>query len=202
MATSPQISFDPAEHIYSVGGIVRPSVTQILEDVGIIDYDAIPDGIRTKALERGRHVHTLTQFHDEGVLDPSSIDIRLSGYLDAWRRFCDEMKFEPSLIEHRGFCELWGYAGTLDRLGVLRQLAGAKGDTIVDVKTNVAPYWTAFQTAAYANFFPSPAKYRRMAVELHRDGTYKIHEYRCADFRSDLNQFLAALSVYNCKRAR
>ena len=184
------LAFDAADHSYAFDGATIPSVTQVLEDCGIIDYSEIPAGIRTMALERGRFVHEVCQFHDEG--DLGEFDPKLAGYLDAWKRFRAEFGFTPDLIEHRGHCQQWGYAGTLDR---------RSDNVLLDIKTNCAPPWTAFQTAAYANFFESPAKYRRMAVELHADGTYKIHEFRCGNFSRDLGVFLAALTVYNAKRS-
>jgi len=190
--------FDEANHLYYVGAALIPGVTNVLQDCGIIDYSMIPDGVRTMALERGRFVHALCQFDDEGTLDPATVDPKLEGYLAAWRRFRGEIHVTLKLAEHRGYCEKYGYAGTLDGMGSLTNA----GDTIIEIKTNIAPAWAAYQTAAYANFFPSPAKYRRMAVELHKDGTFGIHEYRCTDFSRDLGVFLSALTVYNAKRIK
>jgi hypothetical protein len=193
------LQFDPAEHVYSADGIVIPGVTSVLEAVGIIDYARIPEGTRVMALERGRHVHTLCQFDDEGSLDPDTVDVRLAGYLEAWRRFREDFRFHPELIEHRGFSAIHRYAGTLDRRGIIGYGTDKAYQTLLDIKTSVAPYWTKFQTAAYANFFESPAKYRRMAVALRQDGTYKVSEYRCADFSAHFNVFLAALTVVQSK---
>jgi hypothetical protein len=195
MATA--LQFDPAAHIYSLNGVAVPNVTSILEEVGIIDYSAIPDGARMMALERGRFVHALCEYDDDDTLDESTVDPKLSGYLSAWRRFRAEAHFEPSLIEHRGYNATFGYAGTLDRTG---RMPG-KSDVLLDIKTSCAPWWAAVQTAAYAHFFDSPAKYRRMAVALHADGTYAISEYRCARFSADFNVFLAALQIMSAKRS-
>ncbi len=192
------LEFDAESHAYFFAGRPVPGVTTVLESVGIIDYSMIPEGARMMALERGRFVHSLCQFNDEGELEESTVDERLVGYLGAWLRFRDDTKFEPSLIEHRGYCATYAYAGTLDRSGLMP----GKSDILLDLKTTCAPYWTAYQTAAYANFFEKPARFRRMAVELHADTTYKIHEYRCADFSRDLNIFLAALTCHGAKENR
>jgi len=204
MTAAARLEFDEITHSYTIDGARVPSVTAVLEDVGIIDYSAIPDGTRIMSLERGRFVHSLCQFDDEGSLDESTVDPRLSGYLHAWRRFRSDHGFRPDLNEHRDYCAAFGYAGTLDRRGVFEHVYGSPaptGEALIDIKTSVAPFWAAYQTAAYANFFDSPAKYRRMAVELHADETYRVHEYRCSDFAKHLNVFLAALAVYNAKRS-
>jgi hypothetical protein len=185
-------------HLYLMDGRPVPSVTTVLEDVGIIDYSWLPEGTRTMALERGRFVHQICQFHDEG--DLGEFDLSLEGYLEAWKRFRREFGFTPTLIEHREYCKTYGYAGTLDRCAKITMYPSR--DVILDIKTNCAPHWTAYQTAAYANFFESPGKYRRLAVALHDDGSYKIHEYHCKDFSRDLGIFLSALTVYNAKRKR
>lgn len=192
---APSLDFDPILHAYSRGGVAVPGVTSVLESVGIIDYGMIPDGARMMALERGRFVHSLCQYNDDGDLDISTVDERLLGYFNAWLRFRSDTNFAPSLIEHRGYCETYNYGGTLDRSGIMP----GKSDILLDIKTTCAPYWTAFQTAAYCNFFEKPARFRRMAVALHGDGTYKISEYRCTDFSRDLNVFLAALTCHGAK---
>jgi hypothetical protein len=195
MTAAPALQFDPVEHIYSLNGVAVPSVTQILSDVGIVDYSQIPDGIRVMALERGRQVHLITQFFDEN--DLGRFDPKLAGYLDAWKRFREETGFVPELIEHQVYNEVWDFAGTLDRTGVM---AGAR--CLADIKTGIVPYWAAFQTAAYASCFDKPATFRRMAVGLLPDGSYRIHEFRCADFSAHLRVFLSALTIYQTKRGQ
>lgn len=202
-AAAPVLEFDEQAHAYYADGRRVPSVTEILESVGIIDYSKLPDGTRIMALERGRFVHQVCEFDDQG--DLGTFDPKLQGYLDAWRAFRTTHGFTPELIEHRGYSAVYRYAGTMDRRGAFVHRYGSPvtdGEALVDIKTSTAPYWTAFQTAAYANFFEHPAKYRRMAVALHADGTFKVSEYRCADFSKHLNVFLAALTVFNAKECR
>ena len=187
--------FDQPNHIYRVRGVAVPSVTQILEDVGIIDYSYIPWRTREFALERGSHVHIATAFDDQGTLDESSLREDITGHVDAWRRFRAETGFEADLIEFRSYHQDYGYAGTLDRLGRAR----SSENILLDIKTNDAPWWTRIQLAAYAAFFATPRIYRRMSVELHEDGTYRIQEFPCASWSSDFNDFLAALRVRNAK---
>jgi hypothetical protein len=215
-----QIQFDAERHLYTVGGVEVPSVTQVLADVGIVDYrflDTVP-GAKEFYTLRGTAVHKLTEDHDKAVLGaarrtggtkplPSPRKARggaanrqettpYAGYLGAWRRFCADTGFRPKLIEHRGYCSIYMYCGTVDRVGEMPDGSLA----LPDIKTGSVEWWVALQTAAYANFFPNPARYRRMGVALRDDSTYKITEFRCSDFSRDLNVFLAALTVYKNKR--
>jgi hypothetical protein len=203
-SAGPQLDFDAATHTYRAGGVVIPSVTQVLEDVGIIDYSYIPWPTRQMALARGSAVHLATQFYDEGDLDEGTLTVELAGFLEAWKRFLDETGFVIEANEHRGYVERYGYAGTLDRVGRFERMVGLRlkidGPVLLDIKTNDAPWWVAIQTAAYAAFFPDPGSYRRIAVELHGDGTCGVIEFPCADWQRDYNLFLCALSVYQAKR--
>lgn len=191
--------FDPESHTYSLDGECLPSVTEVLSDVGIIDYSHIPEPTREMALERGRAVHLATQFEDEGDLSEGSITEDLRGYLEAWRRFRREARFVPELIEYRGFHPSHKYAGTLDRTG---NLGGNVVNCLLDIKTNDAQEWVRYQLAAYAAFFDSPRKFRRMSVELHQDGSYRVREFPCRDWQADMNVFVSALNVYRAKRER
>lgn len=193
----PELRFDEAEHRYYLDGRRLPSVTQVLEDVGIIDYSKIPHETRETALERGRVVHLLTELDDLDELDESTVDPQLAGYLEAWRRFRCETGFTPELIEHRQANAQYGFAGTLDRTGRFR---GATVVDIADLKTGTAPAWTRWQMAAYASFFPTPRTYRRYAVELHNDGTYAVpFVFEGRDWSADFNGFLSCLNVFRMK---
>jgi hypothetical protein len=183
--------FDEATHAYSLDGRTIPSVTQILQAVGIVDYSHIPPSTRNWALERGRMVHLYTQYDDQAVLDDSLIDPHIAPYLAAWRKFRRETGFVHDLIEHRSHHALHGYAGTLDRRGALPK----KGRTLLDIKTNTAEEWVRLQIAAYAALFDDPATYTRMCVELHADETYRLIIFPAREFRQDFQDFLGALST-------
>ena len=182
------LDFDEPTHTYSLHGVRLPSVTQILQTVRIIDYDHIPPDTRQMALDRGSWVHLATAQDDRGDLwiDPWH---DWYGYIEAWRKWKADFQFEPDFIEQRGYHPKFLYAGTRDRYhSTTRRL--------VDLKTNDAPWWTRIQTAAYAAFEEDPSSVRRIAVELHRDGSYSWQEFRVSDWHEDFNTFLAALRIY------
>ena len=194
------LTFDAPSHVYRWEGQPVPSVTQVMEDVGIIDYSHIPEFSRDKWLERGRFVHEATHFDDEGELDEGTLDESLLPYVLAWRKFRQESRLVISLIEHRGYHQKFGYAGTLDRSGTVWVSGGVQADVLLDIKTTSAPEWTRYQTAAYAAFFENPRRFRRLAVELHRDASYRLFEYEGKDWQNDFGIFCAALTTYRVKR--
>lgn len=193
------LDFTPENHTYRWNGKRVPSVTQIMEDVGIIDYGHIPPATRAMALERGRLVHEITSMYDESDLDEGSVDESLIPYLNAWRNFLADTRFVISLNEYRHYSEKYGYAGQLDRSGSMVIVSGS-ADILLDIKTNDAPYWTRWQTAAYANFFENPSRFLRMSVELHKDETYRIQEYKGHEFMRDFATFCSFLTTYREKR--
>jgi hypothetical protein len=191
-----RVDFDEEHHLYTVGGQIKTSVTQVLEGAGIIDYSHIPPSTRRMALERGRRVHLATQWDDEGDYVEGSFG-ELEGFVLAWRRFRAEMQFTPTLIEHRGYNPMGDYCGTLDREGTWRN--GER--VLVDIKTNHAENWVRMQLAAYAAFRPDPRAILRVCVELHGDGTYDARRiYPGAEQQRHFGEFLACLTTFRLKQ--
>ena len=71
---------------------------------------------------------------------------------------------------------------------------------IIDIKTTAAmnPV-TALQLAAYQEAYNAGRKEKaqeRWAVQLRKDGTYRLHQYKD---RADLSVFLACVQIFNWK---
>lgn len=190
------LTFDEASHTYRWNGEKVASVTQILQDVGLIDYSSLPLSLREMALERGRTVHTVTHWDDEGDLDESSVDPQIVPYLAAWRRFRMDTGFVPELIEHRAYSPEFGYAGTLDRAG--RFPGGRKA--LIDLKNSLVPEFARYQLAAYSKLLPESRAWQHIAVELHADETYRAVHIPASDWVHNWGVFCSALNVYNAKR--
>jgi hypothetical protein len=193
-------TFDPEKHEYALNGLRLPSVTQILESVGLSpDYSGVPADHLEFARDRGDKVHKATALDDRGDLDEDTLDPRIAPYLEAWRQFRRDHHFEPVEIEFMFYSKRHGYAGTLDRLGA----SDLAEHTLIDLKTcqkidlkSVGP-----QTGGYSwgyCEFSGQAIYKqikRFAVRLQPDG-YKLIE--CKN-RQDFDVFLHALSIVNWK---
>lgn len=185
------LEFDEVQHVYTFNGVVKPSVTQLLNKLH--DFGMVPRDVLDAACARGTFVHLLCQFHDEGDLDDGSVG-EYQGYLDAWKKFCADYKAEWEGIEVQGYSERFGFAGTMDRRGTLNGIRH-----IVDIKTSAAPHrvW-GMQTAAYrqisAEENPEWTLARRATVQLRQDGTYKFLQW---DDPQDGPAFLSLLTLIN-----
>lgn len=185
------LTFDADTHTYRLDGRVLPSVTQVLERTGLVDYSFLPPATRDMALARGRAVHEAIALDLEGDLDESSLegqDGSIAGYIEAARSARRDLGIigQPELFEHRAHHPAYLYAGTCDLI---------HGDLLIDWKTNKAEWWVRLQTAAYAALHPEPGRFRRIAVELHNDGTYRLLTFAASNYRRDFADFAAALRV-------
>jgi hypothetical protein len=190
----PQLTFDKAAHRYYLGNTLLPSVTTVLAAAGLLDYGFLGDR-REAYLERGRRVHVMTQRDDEGSLAEEPPDAEILGYVEAWRSFKRDYGFAPRLIEHRVFHPQLQYAGTLDRLGPVRD----GSEWLLDIKTGIAPAAARLQLAAYNGCLRHPRARLRRCVELHQDGAYKVIPFETSDYQRDLNKFLEALETFRAR---
>lgn len=176
MSTAPQFEFIPEGHLYVAAGRVVPSVTQILNLVGIVDYSGIPSGVLIRKGEIGTAAHSATHYYDEGDLDLNSVGEESMPYVTAWMKFRSDTNFQPEFIEHRGIGEVDGmqYGFTLDRIGMFR---GRRH--LIDIKCTAAVEMSwGPQTAAYdlAMRPTTNAALPRLAVHLKPNGTYSLVE--------------------------
>jgi hypothetical protein len=209
-AIAPLVTLDEASHVYTHReGFHPPSVTTILGAVppflGRFDRVA-PDLLHYKR-QLGIQVHRATHYYDEGDLDMATVDPVLAPYLDAWIRFRQEKHFRPTVLETAIYHPQYGYAGTLDRIGVV-DVAEGRGLVLLDIKTGDSSM-AGPQTAAYAEAWTAShagtpadaalAPLHRWTVQLHDDGRYILTVHTS---RKDWRIFLAALELYIYARSR
>ena len=114
--SSGELQFNEAIHRYTLNGRIIPSVTQIITSVGLYEYDYVSSETLAIAAERGRFVHSMIEWHEQGELDESTIDPELQGYFDAYleMKASGAITAKADLIEARVYSEKYQYAGTLD----------------------------------------------------------------------------------------
>jgi hypothetical protein len=79
--TSQAIAFEPIRHVYTLDGDPLPSVTQVLQSAGIIDFSGIPAPILLAARDRGAAVHKACHYYNDDDLD---VDLFAAEYPDYW----------------------------------------------------------------------------------------------------------------------
>jgi len=176
--------FDQAIHSYERDGVRVPSVTQILKECGLIDLEKYAPGSDI----RGRAVHLMCQYLDEGDLDESTIPTALAGYLEAYRTFLHDTGWQWIGIEKCLAHKTLNYAGMLDRISV---------DLVLDIKSGQPEDWHPLQSAAYLAMLENPMGRTRYGLYLGSRGTYGLTEYPRQDFPRDWAVFQSALNIYN-----
>lgn len=183
------LQFDAGTHTYSVGGVVFPSVTTILKDVGLIDVSQpwYTDWHR----DRGTQVHLATALYDEGDLDEESLDPEIVPYLDAWKSFLAQSRYTVTHIEKRAYHSRMIFAGTVDRV-----LMVGDREIIADIKLGQPERWHGIQTAGYQRLL-GRLSVGRIGVHLGPDGKFKVVTH---DSQGDHDAFMSALCLYHWKR--
>ena len=186
------LTFDEEKHLYFLNGVELPSVTRVLKPLS--DFDRIDKDILKRAQDFGTAVHKTCELYDLDDLDEGNLDPALAPYLEGWKSFRRECSFLPMHIEERVYSEKHMFAGTLDRIGVMR---GA--DALVDIKSgtslypSVGPQLAGYEIAARALGLIGKKPIVRYAVQLMKNGRYKLESYTS---QSDSTVFLACLTLH------
>ncbi len=186
------VLFDPEKHEYRTAqGSQVTSVTQVLARAGICDFSFVEEEIRIRSMARGTSVHWLLQLEDEGALNYRQVPVRLRPYRKAYLAWKERSGFVPHLIEYQ-FISHYGYAGMIDRFGVLANGTWA----VVDFKTGEIPDWVRYQLTAYAMWMhavPAVARtIRRIGLALRKDGAYSVKEFPRTTWDCDWAVFMEA----------
>jgi hypothetical protein len=179
---------DEATHIYTVDGKPIPNVTTIIEKT-------VGGGWKAGEwyLQRGKVIHACAAMIAEGK--QFNYDERVAGYVQALRRFFDEVKPTDCESEKRVFSGLYWFAGTID---LVCKIGGIR--CVVDYKHTLDTKRIGLQLGGYAVAAADSEKYGVFygyGIEIRENGTYsmteKIHLGR------PRREFLALKATYNIK---
>lgn len=190
-ATNTQLEFDEVNHVYTLGDVEIPSVTQLMSKFEIVDtkwYDL-------QASIRGRHVHTATEYYDEGDLDIQSLDPIVKPFVDAYIKFRKELKLEYLLSEKQMVDHVNLFAGTLDRLAIINGKIA-----LIDIKSGSMPKWVAIQLEGYRRLLKAmglqtPVEF--YALVLRKDGTYRFNKIPTMEMIKAKRIFDSMLTINN-----
>ena len=180
-----KIDFDEEKHEYSVGGVVVPSVSEILALLSAERYSQISPWTLQAAAERGKAVHRATQLIDYGFYPED--DFSINNYLLAYQSFLSEHDVEWRKVESivsysRGVDgELPIYAGTVDRYGMLdgklavvdlKTYATMSTDALLGASCQTRLYKDALEHSEF--FGIDDPMIVRYVLHLRKDGTYRL----------------------------
>lgn len=188
--SSATLIFDGETHQYRLGQQRLPSVTQVIASTGLIHSEWFSEA----AAWRGSVVHRCCELDDLGLLREESVDPGAAEYLTGWRSFKKAVGFTATMVEAPLHHWALRYAGTPDRIGILRD--GSR--VVIDIKTGVAAAWHGLQLAAYAHLASQqPRHMRRFTVRLNNAGSYSATEYTTSALSADWAAFQGALALNN-----
>lgn len=200
------LTYAEASRAHTFDGALIASVTQVLEQAGKTDFSKV----KTQVLQRkgliGTAAHQAAHYYDEGDLETASVDGQVAPYLDSWRLFREERRFDPLCLETVVFSRRYGYTGRLDRVGTVR---GRPGLVLLDIKTgDPAAARADLQLMAYDLALEEEfgaevlGPLERWSVQIFQTGRYAVHRYPIAprSWRHDRAEFLEALSLARAHR--
>lgn len=190
-----KVQFDEATHTYMLDGVELPSVTHIIRYLAVDKANNADPNMALIARERGSAVHEATVMYDYSGEIPDDFPAEYAPYLEAYVQFVRDYKPGWELIEHQMGNATLGFAGTLDRFGVIDDKW-----CILDIKTSYKvdiPSLSA-QLTAYHDLLLNEqferlenANIRHLGLQLMRTGKYRLYETDC-EKGSDL--------FYSCRR--
>ena len=185
------ISYDDARHTYSDDKGILPSVTQIIEAVGLRSTAFYKEG----AADRGKAIHRILHEIDLGKSPDWREAEQYIGYIEAWTTLKGQLKeaqgYEVFTSECIGSHPQKRYAGTVDK--VFRY--GLDKYCIFDIKTGKKEKWHTLQVTAYTDMMRFTHMEREWTMPhvayLREDGTFIVE-----DCEEVLGVWDACLKVY------
>jgi len=198
-----KFEFDPVLHEYRWNREIVPSVTQLIQEFGLLDYSRVPpDRLEFKRLI-GIRTHAASLLVDNGSLDEEHFNTHFPEcvpYLEAYRKFRIIEEFEPTHKEDRHYSRKWRFAGTPDEHGI--HMGVFKGaHVLVDYKCTWRMYEsTGPQLAGYSMLIEENLGIKikgRFGLLLKPTGHYELTPFKKQD---DFTDFQACVHLHWQKR--
>ena len=178
--------FRQKKHEYITSdGKKLPSVSEIISCLSNSVYADVDKDILETAAQRGTAVHELSrELETKRILECPE---EYSGYLQAYAKFLQEHSVNWTYIEEP-MRHSKGYAGTLDRYGVVDDVC-----TLLDIKTNskitgknlvVYEAQLNLYRKMLEEHWCNPAKL--YVLHLMKDGTYELYDIPISDELADI----------------
>lgn len=188
-----KLIFYESNHSYEVDGLKLPSVSEVIRFISREIYANATQFQLDRAADRGTRVHQACEGIDR--YGSCEVDAEIEPYVMAYMDFLRKHKPEWKMIE-TSMCDLGrGYAGTLDRFGIIN------GKTyIIDLKSNssIKPALVTAQLNGYAELAEANGHVVDAIASLHlkKDGKYSFVE------RERNNTFDACLTLHKALKSK
>lgn len=159
----------------------------------------IPTEYIQAAQKFGTAVHKASDYLDRDNLDKIKCDALIMSYLNGYRQFKLDYKFEVGASEERVYNQTYNYAGTLDKRGTAVNKLGKRVKAIVDLKCTFKIQPTcSVQLNAYERACEDRQRYWKLVLHLNPKFPkgYKVMEVTDADWPA----FLNAMSIFAWKK--
>lgn len=188
-----ELRFDPEAHRYWLGDMELPSVTKIMQRLGLVNYDA--PWYSEEARHRGVVLDACCSLVDQNNLDWGSVPGELYDEVVAYYSWKQRSGFKVSNSQKPRGSLCYYFAGTDDVDGILNGFP-----CVIDRKRGVAHKATRWQLSGYAQLIAEetgiPAKsIRRIALDKFSSGRVNLLEYD--NNESDLRHWLYLVAVHN-----
>lgn len=141
-----KLVFNAERHEYNLDGIIIPGYSQVVKDLGLVDYSKCNQTDLDYKQQVGTAVHKAIFLYNTGELDMESLAEPVTGYFDSWIMFMD--MYKPKLLtefSESPICSFkWRYGVTPDIV-----LENKTGLIVLELKcvSQIQPT-TALQTSA------------------------------------------------------
>jgi len=173
----PEFHFDRERHIYTLDGVIIPSITNILHVFSDRELSHVPDqDVVEEARKRGQQAHLDIERFNKGLCDQFE-----SGHTMAWAKFCEDTGFKPTHVEHSTYHPGLRFGCTIDVLGTLPDGRQFLPDVKTGSKYKYLPLQTAGQAMALSSHGICPRDVLRANVYIKPKGegysyTIDLHE--------------------------
>lgn len=195
MRKSKMVTFDKETHTYHIDGKKVPSVTQIIKDVGLVDYSGVSEEYLKQKAEIGTNIHLYLQYIDTQV--KCEIPDQVKPIIDAWFAFKEKYKVEILFAEQPVGAKILGFACTPDRYA---SVGGSPA--LIEIKTTAVIGKEVGYQMAGQMMCMEENKYsisdNRYVFRVGLDGKWEAR--KLDNYQKDRSVFLSALVIYKAKR--
>ena len=198
MLNDPLFKFDPEKHLYTYAGVVEPSVTQLEQQFGLIDFSGVPKSRLEYKRVLGVAVHRACHLVDDCNLDEEKLSKPLVPYVEAYKKFCEITGFEArsEITEVALRSKKYRFCGSPDRQGLFVTKFGDE-ESLIDLKCTwklynaVGPQLQGYKILVEENY---GIKIKKVyGLQLKGTGHYEL---KCFNDPSDKQDFLACVYLH------